>query len=250
MMQRSTTASSDDHGPVRRIVRRRITFPDQVNVAPRFSKVLFTAAPPSLVLFRLQPPHVALLKGTKRPTPGLRPVFDRLVSRGKPDSAWARVPFVSLPITSLPPRASISQSAASPTSLPVRSQASDSLARRRASTSAPPAVASCRRTHWRHRYARSRFVHHGIDFSKGFPIADKPACVIVASRIVLGDEDVPSLRQLSQRRGVAVIRLLIDQERHSLRQTLPIFLFSKTHVLECGHVFAVRSEERRVGKEC
>ena len=28
--------------------------------------------------------------------PGLRPVFDRLVSHGKPDSAWARVPFVSL----------------------------------------------------------------------------------------------------------------------------------------------------------
>jgi hypothetical protein len=39
---------------------------------------------------------VALLKGTKRPTPGLRPVFDRLVSHGKPDPAWARVPFVSL----------------------------------------------------------------------------------------------------------------------------------------------------------
>src|SRR5450759_4475345 len=61
-LQRSTTAPSDDHGPVRRIVRRRITFPDQVIVAPRFSKVLFTAAPPSLVLFRLQPPHGALLK--------------------------------------------------------------------------------------------------------------------------------------------------------------------------------------------
>jgi hypothetical protein len=68
-----------------------------------------------------------------------------------------------------------------------------------------------------YRHARSRFVHHGIDFSKGFPIAHKPACVIVASRIVLADEDVPSLRQLSQGRGVAIIRFLIDQERHSLR---------------------------------
>src|ERR1035438_9816088 len=76
-------ASSNDHGPVRRIVRRRITFPDQVNVAPRFSKVLFTAAPPGVALFRLQPPHVVLLKSTKRPTPGLRPVFGRFVSHGK-----------------------------------------------------------------------------------------------------------------------------------------------------------------------
>jgi hypothetical protein len=60
-------------------------------------------------------------------------------------------------------------------------------------------------------------VHHGIDFSKGFPIAHKPGGVIVSSRIVLGDEDVSSLRQFSQGRGVAVIRFLIDQERHSLR---------------------------------
>src|SRR5438105_938990 len=94
--QRTTRASSDDHGPVRRIVCRRITFPDQVTVAPRFPKVLFTAASPSRALFRWQSPHVALLKGTKRPTPGLRPVLGRLVSHGKPDSAWARVPFVSL----------------------------------------------------------------------------------------------------------------------------------------------------------
>src|ERR1039457_2212207 len=116
MMQRSTTASSDDHGPVRRVVRRRITFPDQVNVAPRFSQVLFTAAPPSLVLFRLQPPHVALLKGTKRPTPGLRPVFDRLVSHGKPDPPGPGCLLCHCTITLLPPRASISQSAALPTS--------------------------------------------------------------------------------------------------------------------------------------
>src|SRR3954447_24561690 len=91
-LQRSATAS-DDHGPVRRIVRRRIAFPDQVNVAPRFSKVLFPAAPPSLVLFCLQFPHAALLKGTKRPTPGLKPVIDRFISHGQPDSAWAQVPF-------------------------------------------------------------------------------------------------------------------------------------------------------------
>ena len=87
-LQGATTASSDDHGPVRRIVRSRITFPDQVNVAPRFSKVLFTAASPSHALFRLQPPHVARLKGTKRPTPGLRPVFGRFMA--KPGSAWGR----------------------------------------------------------------------------------------------------------------------------------------------------------------
>jgi hypothetical protein len=68
-----------------------------------------------------------------------------------------------------------------------------------------------------YRHARSRFVHHGIDFSKGFPVAHKPARVIVASSIVLGDEDVPSLRQYSQGRGVAVIRFLIDQELHSVR---------------------------------
>jgi hypothetical protein len=63
------------------------------------------------------------------------------------------------------------------------------------------------------RHARSRLVRHGIDLAKGFPVAHKPACVIVASRIVLGDEDVPSLRQLSEGRGVPVIRFLLDQER-------------------------------------
>jgi hypothetical protein len=95
-LQGSTTASSDDHGPVRRFVCSRITFPDQVNMAPRFSKVLLTAASPSLALFRLQPPHLALLKNTKRPAPGFRPVFGSLVSHGKPDSAWGRVAFISL----------------------------------------------------------------------------------------------------------------------------------------------------------
>src|ERR1035437_8384183 len=40
-----------------------------------------------------------------------------------------------------------------------------------------------------YRHATSRFVHHGIDFSKGSPIAHKAACVIVASHIVLADED-------------------------------------------------------------
>src|SRR5439155_18161462 len=65
----------------------------------------------------------------------------------------------------------------------------------------------------------------------------KPACVKVASRIVLGDENVPSLCQISQRRGVAVIRLLVDQERHFLRQPLPILPFPKTQFLERGHVF-------------
>src|ERR1035441_9151564 len=93
-----------------------------------------------------------------------------------------------------------------------------------------------------YRHARPRFVHHGIDFSKGFPIAHNLPFVLPASPMVLGYEDVPSLRQLSQGRGVAVIRFLIDQERNSLRQTLPIFLFSKTHVLECGHVFAVAED--------
>src|SRR5439155_12606247 len=82
-LQRSTTASSDDHGPVRRIVCSRITFSDQVNVAPRFSKVLFTAAPPSLALFRLQPLHLARLKNTKQPAQGLKPVFGRFVSHGE-----------------------------------------------------------------------------------------------------------------------------------------------------------------------
>jgi hypothetical protein len=82
-LQVTTRASSDDHDPVRRIVRRRVAFSDQVNVAPRFPKVLFTAASPGLALFRLQPQHVALVKSTKRPTPGLRPVFGRFVSHGK-----------------------------------------------------------------------------------------------------------------------------------------------------------------------
>ena len=67
-----------------------------------------------------------------------------------------------------------------------------------------------------YRHARSRFVHHGNDFSKGFPVAHKPARVIVASRIVLGNEDVPSLRELLQGRGVAIIGFLIDPERQAL----------------------------------
>jgi hypothetical protein len=54
---------------------------------------------------------------------------------------------------------------------------------------------------------------------------------------VLANEDVPSLRQLAQGRGVAIIGFLIDQERHALRQPLPLLLFPKTQFLECGHVF-------------
>ena len=132
----------------------------------------------------------------------------------KPDSAWGRVAFISLRYYAVASRAKTSRSAASPTSLPLRSPASVSLARQRANTSAPPAVASYRRTHWRlprrkvavrapwHRLLE-RFSHRSQAW-RGHSLLPHG----------LGDEEVPSLSQLSQGRGVAVIRFRIDQERH------------------------------------
>src|SRR6266852_4934843 len=91
-------------------------------------------------------------------------------------------------------------------------------------------------------YARSWFVHHGINLGKGFPVAHKPGCVVVSSCIMLGNEDVPLLSQLPQRRGVAVVGFLVDEECYSLRQTLPILLFTKTQFLERGHVFGATDD--------
>src|SRR5713226_3456902 len=88
-----------------------------------------------------------------------------------------------------------------------------------------------------HCNARSRFVDHSIDLGKGVSVACKPGCVVLSSCIMLSDEDVPFLSQLSQGRGVAVVGLLVDQQRYALRQTFPILLFTKTQLLERGHVF-------------
>src|SRR5712692_9969048 len=91
-------------------------------------------------------------------------------------------------------------------------------------------------------HARSRFVHHGIDLGKRFSVARKPGCVVLSSCIMLGDEDVPLLSQLPRRRGVAVVGFLVDEERYSLRQTLPILLFTKTQFLERCHVFGATDD--------
>ncbi len=123
-----------------------------------------------------------LLEGTNRPTPGLRPVFDRLVSHGKPDSAWARVPFVSLRYYAVAPRGLRYRNRQRhlhlflcEAQLLLRSRDGAPILPHRLQlllVDEPLGV---------YRNARSRFVHHGIDFSKGFSIAHKPACVIVAS---------------------------------------------------------------------
>jgi hypothetical protein len=64
-----TITSSHDYIHV---VRGRIPFPNQVTMSSRFPKVLLTTAAPSFGLFRLLSLHMALLKYTKRPTPGSR----------------------------------------------------------------------------------------------------------------------------------------------------------------------------------
>jgi hypothetical protein len=59
---------------------------------------------------------------------------------------------------------------------------------------------------------------------------------------MLGNEDEPLLSQVPQRRGVAAVGFLVDEERYSLRQTLPILLFTKTQFLERGHVFGATND--------
>jgi hypothetical protein len=64
----------------------------------------------------------------------------------------------------------------------------------------------------------------------------------LSSFIMLGNEDEPLLSQVPQRRGVAAVGFLVDEERYSLRQTLPILLFTKTQFLERGHVFGATND--------
>src|SRR5438093_2153114 len=79
----------------------------------------------------------------------------------RPDSAWAAA-FMSLRYYAALPRASTSLSAASLTSLPLRSPTSASLVRGRANTSSLPVLLLVGESIGVYCHARSRFVHHGM----------------------------------------------------------------------------------------